>query len=141
MTLLVGGLSYYRCMERFADEHSLTDWLHSEGITVAQAVLPAGAWGAWQPTRRRILIRAGMPDCYKFPALLHETAHYVAGHDGHQSEKIERSINREIAEKLINPVEYEYSELERGWNTPAIAADLGLPRWVVQAYRDVLRRD
>lgn len=126
-------------MERFKDEIALTDWLHSEGITILRAVLPKGLSGIYQWERRRILIRAGMPDCYTFPALLHEAEHHIQGHHGHQCDKIEKQINMRIAAMLINPAEYKYAELEFGWNTPGIAAYLGVPRWVVQAHRDTLR--
>lgn len=126
-------------MERFNDEYALTDWLHSEGITISTAVLPRGIWGLYEWERRRILIRAGMPAYYTFPALLHETEHHIQGHRGHQCAKIEKDINRRIAAKLINPTEYEYAESQYGWNTPGIASYLEVPRWVVQAYRDSLK--
>lgn len=125
-------------MVDFDDEDALTDWLHSEGVLLSEAVLPKGLTGLWQPEKRRILIRAGQPASYRFPALLHEATHYAWGHYGHQSEKVEQSINRQIARRLINPAEYVAAENRYGWNTRAIAIELGVPRWVVQAYRSSL---
>lgn len=125
-------------MDRFSDEDALTDWLHSEGITISEAVLPAGLWGLWDWERRRILVRAGMPAHYRYPALLHEAMHYLEGHRGHQCAKVERAINRRVALHLVNPAEYEAAEREYGWHTAAIATALTLPKWVIQAYRDHL---
>lgn len=119
----------------FDDEDALTDWLLSEGIVVASAILPAGYWGLYEPERRRILVRAGMPAYFRYPALLHEAHHYVAGHWGHQSDAVEQRINKAVALHLINPAEYALAEAELGWNSGGIAAALELPRWVVQAYR------
>ena len=119
----------------FNDENVLTDWLHSEGITVSAAVLPAGHWGLYDYDRRHIYVRAGMPSYYRYPALLHETQHYAAGHRGHQSARVEDQINQAVALHLVNPAEYALAEEHHGWNTRAIAVALDLPRWVIQAYR------
>ncbi|WP_461004603.1 M78 family metallopeptidase domain-containing protein [Trueperella pyogenes] len=70
--------------------------------------------------------------------LAHEYVHALRGHDGPQSASMERCVDRQAARLLISPAEYALAERLHEGNAVGIAEELGVPVWVVVAYREVL---
>ena len=67
------------------------------------------------------------------------TVRYVAAPA--QARAVERRIDETVAHRLITAEEYARAEaLTGGRGSGAIAAEMGLPKWVVSAYRRTLRR-
>lgn len=121
--------------------NALLDELAGEGVTVMRAELPGNMDGAYLRRSNTILLDTGLVDWEVLPVLLHEMAHWRRGDDGPQSACMERSIDESVALQMIDPADYARAEAELGWHTGGIAAELDVPRWVVQAYRRVLERD
>ncbi len=97
--------------------------------------------GAFFLPSRTIYLREDMVDAVALPTLLHEMEHARRGDDGHQPAAVEQAIDRCVARTLITEDDYARAEaLTGGRGSGAIAAELGLPRWVVPAYRRTLRR-
>lgn len=110
-----------------------------QGIFVREVRLPPGWDGAYHRPSRTIYLAAGMRDCDAVPVLMHELEHAARGDDGHQADCVETRINRAVACRLITAEEYAEAERVAGHYSGAIADELGLPRWVVSAYRQTLR--
>lgn len=70
--------------------------------------------------------------------LAHEYVHALYGHDGAQPASVERLVDRRAAQLLISPAEYALAEYVHEGNTVGIAEELGVPVWVVEAYRERL---
>lgn len=112
-----------------------------QGIAVRWGHLPGDMWGVYSHRERTITLRAGMSEGQEVAALLHEMEHARRGDDGHQSRAVERRIDETVAHRLITAEEYARAEaLTGGRGSGAIAAEMGLPKWVVSAYRRTLRR-
>lgn len=112
-----------------------------QGIAVRWDHLPGDMWGAYSHRERAITLRAGMSQGQEVAALLHEMEHARRGDDGHQSRAVERRIDETVSHRLITAEEYARAEAVTGArDSGAIAAEMGLPRWVVSAYRRTLRR-
>lgn len=120
---------------------ALLDQLAGEGVRVARADLPGDMDGAYLLRSRTILLDTGLATWELLPTLLHETMHWHRGDDGPQCARVERSIDETVARLLVDPDAYRLAEEHYGWHTGGIATELDLPRWVVQAYRRVLRAD
>lgn len=116
---------------------ALTDRLEREGITVCEG--DCDSWGYYDHRERVIMLRAGMTEAQKTATLFHEAQHYYRGDVGPQPSHVEDLINRQVADLLITPAAYEAAEYLADGSPAGIAAELGLPRWVVDAYRSVLR--
>ncbi|MDY3678137.1 MAG: hypothetical protein SO046_02815 [Actinomyces urogenitalis] len=112
-----------------------------QGIAVRWDHLPGDMWGVYSHRERTITLRAGMSQGQEVAALMHEMEHARRGDDGHQPRAVERAIDRCVARTLITPDEYARAEaITGGRDSGAIAVEMGLPRWVVSAYRAELRR-
>lgn len=112
-----------------------------QGVRVRWARLPAGMEGCYDHARSTIWLQAGDPEWVSVPVLLHEMEHARRGDDGHQSRAVERRIDETVAHTLITAEEYARAEAVTGArDSGAIAAEMGVPRWVVSAYRRTLRR-
>ncbi|WP_136314353.1 ImmA/IrrE family metallo-endopeptidase [Actinomyces procaprae] len=108
------------------------------GVTVRW--LPLGRWrGCYHQPTRTVYLRAGMSDRLAVPTLMHELEHARRGDDGHQSRPVETRIDRLVACRLITAGEYRRAEVLVGPHVGALAVELDVPRWVVEAYRDTLR--
>lgn len=117
------------------------DACETRGITVTWDHLPGRLWGVYSHRERTITLRAGMSEGQEVAALLHEMEHARRGDDGHQTRAVERRIDETVAHRLITAEEYARAEaLTGGRGSGAIAAEMGLPKWVVSAYRRTLRR-
>ncbi len=113
----------------------------AHGITVTWDHLPGHLWGVYSHRDRTITLRAGMSDGQEVAALLHEMEHARRGDDGHQSRAVERRIDETVAHTLITADDYARAEAVTGArDSGAIAVEMGVPRWVVSAYRRTLRR-
>lgn len=111
------------------------------GVAVMPAHLSVEIDGAYIKRNSVILLDKNLADFERVPVLLHEMVHVERQDNGHQSARVERWIDEQVALRLIDPFEYAHAESELGWHTGGIAAELDVPRWVVQAYRRVLERE
>lgn len=112
-----------------------------QGVRVCWRRLPGDMEGCYDRARSTIWLQDGDPEWVSLPVLLHEMEHARRGDDGHQPAAVERAIDRCVARTLITEEDYARAEaLTGGRGSGAIAAELGLPRWVVSAYRAELRR-
>lgn len=119
----------------------LVDACRRHGIAVRWVRLPHDLRGLYRHTARTIYLAHDMSDTLALPTLLHEMEHARRGDDGHQSRAVERRIDETVAHRLITAEEYARAEaLTGGRGSGAIAAEMGLPKWVVSAYRRTLRR-
>jgi hypothetical protein len=109
-------------------------------VRVKWAPLPPEMDGAFLLPRRTIILSDDLADYQQRPALAHEIEHARRGDDGPQPPRVEQHIDEIVACRFVDFMAYARSETERGWNTPAIARDLDLPRWVIQAYRRALEK-
>ena len=124
-----------------ADRHHLPpafDALEEEaaglGACVARARLH-GARGLWDCAARTIWIEAAYSDAWAAPVLAHELEHVRRGHTGPQGPGIERLIDERVARLFVDPVRYARAEGLVGPDPVLIADELGLPAWVVRAFR------
>lgn len=90
---------------------------------------------------RAVGIHPDLMQRQRLAVLLHEWHHHVRGDDGHQSPAVEARIDEDVAQSLVDPVDYAFCETQWGWSTGGIAAELEVPRWVIEAYRRVLARE
>lgn len=109
------------------------------GAFVRWVPLPGDVRGVYHQPTSTIYVREGMAESVAVPTILHETQHHLRGDDGPQRESVEARIDRAVACRLIAPGEYAEAERVAGHYSGAIAVELGLPRWVVRAYRETLR--
>lgn len=112
-----------------------------QGIAVRWDHLPDRLWGVYSHHDRTITLRAGMSEGQEVATLLHEMEHARRGDDGHQDHAVEQRINRTVACQLITLDDYARAEAITGArDSGPIALELGLPKWVVSAFRQTLRR-
>lgn len=102
------------------------------------AFLPFPIPGAYYLQQRLIVIDSRLSGQEQLATLAHEYIHACFWHDGHQSQEIEAAVNRRAARLLVPPIEYVLAENVYGGNVFLIAEELGLPEWVVKAYRESL---
>lgn len=124
---------------RITSSTLLTD-LDEQGVFVRWVDLPGLMWGAYHLGNRTVYLRRGMSEAQEVATLAHELEHVRRGDDGHQSPAVEARIDRAVAYRLISVAEYRRAEeVTGGRSSGAIAVELGLPRWVVSAFRSTLR--
>ena len=110
------------------------------GVFVRWVPLPEGRRGAWHAGSGTIWLAEGMGESAAVAALLHEVEHARRGDECPQPGWVERRIDRTVACRLIRPDEYARAErVSGGRGSGAVAVELGLPRWVVRAFRDTMR--
>ena len=115
-------------------------WMAAHGVMVVEVDMPGTMWGCYCLSSHTVALRPGLTSAQRMATLLHEAQHVLREDDGHQDRKVEDRINEAVACQMIDLMEYARAETEYGWNSGAIAADIGVPRWVVEAYRRVLDR-
>lgn len=120
-------------------EEALTVWLAGQGVTVVE-VDGGGDLGWYDLGARTVALRRDVLPSHRVPVLMHECYHVARDDDGHQDRRVEEWIDEEVACRLVSLPAYAVAEDHYGWNTGAIACELDLPRWVVQAYRRRLTR-
>ena len=124
-----------------ADRHHLPpafDVLVEEAVGLGARVERArlrGARGLWDCAARTIWIEAAYSDAWAAPVLAHELEHVRRGHTGPQGPGIERLIDERVARMFVDPVRYARAEGLVGPDPVLIADELGLPAWVVRAFR------
>lgn len=111
-----------------------------QGVFVRRLRLPEGWDGAYHHPTATIYLAAAMPDWQAIPTLMHELEHARRGDDGHQAHWVEARIDRAVACRLISSAEYAQAESGVGHHVGALAVELDVPVWVVEAYRSTLRR-
>lgn len=121
-------------------EPLIVEWLHREGFALVDYVSAEGPWGWTSQEQRMVGLRTDLLTFQRVPVLLHECLHVYEGHSGHQEQGVEDRIDERVALLLVDPAEYAHYERSYGWSSGGIAASLGLPRWVVQAYRRTLAK-
>lgn len=94
--------------------------------------------GAYYHDTGLIVIDSRLPETSQRATLAHEYVHALRGHDGPQSASMEQCVDRQAARLLISPAEYALAERLHEGNPVGIAEDLGVPVWVVEAYRQAL---
>ena len=110
-----------------------------QSITVITAPLPGTRQGAYCHATRTIVLRRGMPDRLAVPTLMHEMCHAERGDDGPPPAAVEARINRAVACRLVTVAEYAAAEALAGPGVGALAVELDVPVWVVEAFRRTLR--
>lgn len=111
---------------------------HVRRLSVTTGRLPRTMRGAYHHPTRTIVLAAGMPDWVAVPTLMHEMVHADRGDDGPQPTAIEARIDALVACRLITVGEYAAAEALVGPGVGALAAELDVPAWVVEAYRRTL---
>ncbi|MEW6896164.1 ImmA/IrrE family metallo-endopeptidase [Trueperella pyogenes] len=101
--------------------------------------VPLDLAGAYVHELNLILIGSRLPASSQRAVLAHEYIHATRGHQGPQEPHIEARVDREAARLLISPAEYVLAEHLYGPNTAAIADELNLPTWIVEAYQEDLQ--
>lgn len=120
---------------------SALDAAEAAGLFVTWVPMADPQRGAFFLPTRTIYLREDMADAVALPTLLHEMEHARRGDDGHQSRAVERRIDETVAHTLITADDYARAEAVTGArDSGAIAVKMGVPRWVVSAYRRTLRR-
>lgn len=94
--------------------------------------------GAYYRDEGLVVIDSRLPAAAQRAALAHEYIHATLGHDGLQEAHIEARVDRRAARLLVSPAEYVLAERLYGCDVAAIAEELGVPVWVVVAYREGL---
>ncbi|WP_341741341.1 hypothetical protein [Trueperella pyogenes] len=116
----------------------LISLVESHGITVSWGHVCS--LGAYHHPTATIWLDCSLASCPRqaLGVLAHEYVHALRGHDGPQSASVERCVDRQAARLLISPAEYALAERLHEGNAVGIAEDLGVPVWVVEAYRQAL---
>lgn len=109
------------------------------GAIVRWAALPTGVRGCYDHATSTIWVRDEMSEHVAVPTILHELHHHLRGDDGPQTAAVEARIDRLVARELITPAEYAAAECVTDGSPGSIASELGVPRWVIHAFRATLR--
>ena len=84
---------------------------------------------------RTIWIDSRLSDAHAAPVLAHELIHARRGDECEQDEATERLIDERVAHAFIAPDQFAAAERIHGGDSWAIAEELDMPAWVVDAYR------
>lgn len=109
-------------------------------VGVHVVFVPFPLAGSYYHDQGLIVIDSRPPAASQRAALAHEYVHAILGHDGPQEAHIEARVDRRAACLLVSPAEYILAERLYGCDVGAIAEELGVPVWVVVAYREALAR-
>lgn len=110
------------------------------GLGVHVVFLPFPLAGSYFRDEGLIVIDSRPSAAAQRAALAHEYVHAILGHDGPQEPHIEARVDQHAARLLVSPAEYVMAERLYGCDVAAIAEELGVPVWVVVAYREALAR-
>ncbi|WP_406709326.1 hypothetical protein QEV61_04540 [Trueperella pyogenes] len=116
----------------------LIELIEGHGIAVSWGKIPTLA--AYHHRTRTIWIDpalASMPRA-GVSTLAHEYIHALHGHDGAQPASVETRVDREAAQLLVVPEAYARAEQMHDGNAAAIAEELGVTTWIIEAYRETL---
>ena len=73
------------------------------------------------------------------PTLMHEMEHARRGDEGPQPRSVEARIDAVVARRLVTVEDYAAAELLVGCRVGALAAELEVPTWVIEAWQRTLR--
>lgn len=119
----------------------LVDTCDALGLMIRWTPMPPHRRGAYDARRRIVYLARDLDGAAAVATLMHEMEHARRGDDGHQPRAVERRIDETVAHQLITADDYARAEAVTGArDSGAIAVEMGLPRWVVSAYRRTLRR-
>ncbi|WP_455951363.1 ImmA/IrrE family metallo-endopeptidase [Arcanobacterium haemolyticum] len=107
-------------------------------IDIDVVFLPFPKAGAYLHTYGLIVIDARMSEKRQLATLAHEYIHALLGHDGPQPPNIEAYVDMRAAALIVDSAEYALAERLHEGNAVGIAEELGVPIWVVKAYREAL---
>lgn len=127
-------------MERLINEEALRRWLSEEGFVIVSFKGDGTLWGYTCQTRKEVGLWTGLLSFQIIPTLLHEAIHVSRDDHGHQSASVEQRIDESVAQLLVVPERYAWAEMQYGCHGGVIARELGLPRWVIEAYQRMLAR-
>ena len=105
-----------------------------EGIAVCRARLDEQR-GLWEPSRLRIWVDNRLCDRHAAPVLVHEMFHAHRGDAACQPSATEAAINERVAHLYVDADLYAWAERIRGPYPGAIADELDLPQWIIEAWR------
>lgn len=110
------------------------------GVTVIEARIITGEWGFYNLQEGLIFIQEDLVQRQKTATLAHELVHALDGHDGHQSEAVERRVNEKAAMLLITDHAYARADRLVGTDPRALAIELDTTVWAVEAWQRVAAR-
>lgn len=119
---------------------ALISHAESLGLTVVERSLPRRHRGRYYLRSNLIVLASGMTMRYRVATLAHELIHAELGHNGHQPQAIEDRVDERAAMMLINTQTYALAERMYGGHPGAIAKELDLPIWVIEAWQRSLAR-
>lgn len=99
-----------------------------------------GLFGAWELDTRSIWVDRRLSDRYAAPVLAHELIHAHRRDPGCQPTRVEEWIDERVARIYVDPAAYARAERIRGPYPGAIADELDLPQWVIEAWQRSLQR-
>ncbi|WP_315503677.1 hypothetical protein [Actinomyces radicidentis] len=108
------------------------------GVFVREVPMPAGWRGAYHLPSRTAYVREGLAEWQAVPTLMHELEHVRREDDGHQCRRVERRIDDGVAVALVDVESLRVAERAVGCHLGALAAELGVPVWVLEARRRTL---
>lgn len=106
-----------------------------EGMGVHVAFLPYPLAGAYYHAPGLVIVDSRLPPGDQVAVLAHEYVHALMGHDGCQDDGVEALVDRRAARLMVSEAEYALAERLHEGCRFGIAEELGLPVWVVEAYR------
>lgn len=120
------------------NEEALHRWLGGEGFSFREFEGDGTLWGYTSQSTKEVGLWVGLRRFQRLPTLMHECLHVRRGDDGHQPQAVEARIDEAVAVALVDRERYAWAESQYGWHAGAIAAELEVPKWVIQAYRRTL---
>lgn len=119
-------------------ELELVAALEGEGVHVV--FLPYPKPGAYWHRERLIIVDARLSPRWQRFTLAHEAVHAWYGHDGPCTAETEVWVDEQAAGLLITSQAYERAEKIHGPNIHAIADELDVTDWIIEAFQRTLRR-
>lgn len=112
--------------------------LEDAGIHVV--FLPYPLPGAYWHRERLIVVDARLSPTWQRCTLAHEAVHAWFGHDGPCEPAREAWVDEQAAGLLVNATEYRLAEKLHGPDVHAIADELNVTDWIIEAFQRTLRR-
>ena len=121
------------------ETHDLLRRADVAGVKVRWRDLAGRHYGIYDDDRREIVLDVCLTDYQARSTLAHELSHADwrdrPTRDHHEHERRERRADAEAARALIRPAQYAEAERVHGPHPGAIATELGVCRWVVEAFQ------
>lgn len=114
--------------------------LAQRGVEIVPWDMPAGVWGAYDKKSSVVYYDKALTQSQRRVTLLHELIHVRRGDDGHQPDRVERLIDRQVVRMVLSQSDYIRAERLHDCDVAAMAQELDLPVWVIEGYQDHLRQ-